>query len=83
MTDIYPAGEKPIPGVTAHTIIDTVKAKGDVAVRHTPDFETMTDELVAQLRPGDMVITMGAGDIFRAGELLLQKLKTSSEGNNG
>jgi UDP-N-acetylmuramate--alanine ligase len=83
VTDIYPAGEKPIPGVTAQTIIDRVKAKGDVAVRYTPDFEAMTDELVALLRPGDMVITMGAGDIYRAGELLLQKLGANSEGNNG
>ncbi len=83
VTDIYPAGETPIPGVTAQTIIDRVEAHSDISVRYTPDFEVMTDELVKQLRPGDMVITMGAGDIYRAGELLLQKLDTSTKGNNG
>jgi UDP-N-acetylmuramate--alanine ligase len=83
VTDIYPAGEKPIPGVTAQMIIDRVEAEGAIAVRYTPDFDVMTDELVKQIRPGDMVITMGAGDIYRAGELLLQKLKTAATGNNG
>jgi UDP-N-acetylmuramate--alanine ligase len=74
ITDIYPAGEKPIPGVSAQTIIAPVKARGSVDIRYTPDFDVMTDEVAAMARPGDLVVTMGAGDIYRAGELLLQKL---------
>lgn len=74
VTDIYPAGEKPIPGITAHTIIEKIKARGRVETRYAPDFDKMTDELKKMLQPGDMVITMGAGDIYRAGELLLDKL---------
>lgn len=74
VTDIYPAGEKPIPGVTAQTVIDKVEAHGAVKTRYVPSFDDMTDELKSILKPGDMVITMGAGDIYKAGELLLEKL---------
>jgi UDP-N-acetylmuramate--alanine ligase len=74
VTDIYPAGEKPIPGIDAGTIIDRVRAAGGPDVRYASDFEAMTDEVASLARAGDMVITMGAGDIYRAGEILLRKL---------
>lgn len=76
VTDIYPAGEKPIPGVTAQTIIDRIEATGRVNVRYAKSFENMTDEVAARVRDGDMVITMGAGDIYKAGDMLLKKLKS-------
>ena len=76
VTDIYPAGEKPIPGVTAQTIIDRIEATGRVDVRYAKSFEEMTDEISARVRDGDMVITMGAGDIYKAGDMLLKKLKS-------
>ncbi|MCK5619067.1 MAG: UDP-N-acetylmuramate--L-alanine ligase, partial [Candidatus Krumholzibacteria bacterium] len=76
VTDIYPAGEKPIPGVTAQTIIDRIEATGRVDVRYAKSFENMTDEVAARVRDGDMVITMGAGDIYKAGDMLLKKLKS-------
>ncbi|MCK4775262.1 MAG: UDP-N-acetylmuramate--L-alanine ligase, partial [Candidatus Krumholzibacteria bacterium] len=76
VTDIYPAGEKPIPGVTAQTIIDRIEATGRVDVRYAKSFENMTDEIAARVRDGDMVITMGAGDIYKAGDMLLKKLKS-------
>jgi UDP-N-acetylmuramate--alanine ligase len=81
VTDIYPAGEKPLPGVGAHTIIDRVKAHGAVEARYVASFEEMIDELRPLLVPGDMVLTLGAGDIFKAGELLLARL--SSGGGAG
>ncbi|MCK5406949.1 MAG: UDP-N-acetylmuramate--L-alanine ligase, partial [Candidatus Krumholzibacteria bacterium] len=74
VTDIYPAGEKPIQGVTAQTIIDRVEARGGVRIHHKSSFEEIVATLRSELREGDMVITMGAGDIYRAGEMLLEKL---------
>jgi len=74
ITDIYPAGEKPIPGVDAFTIIDRVKKAGTVAVSHAESFEQMIDSLCEELEADDMVITMGAGDIYRAGDMLLERL---------
>jgi UDP-N-acetylmuramate--alanine ligase len=74
VTDIYPAGEKPIPGVDAMTIIERAR-KGDVeAVVHGVSFEEIVASLAQELEEGDMVITMGAGDIYKAGELLLERL---------
>jgi UDP-N-acetylmuramate--alanine ligase len=74
ITDIYPAGEKPIPGVTADTIIDRVREAGAVEIAHAPSLEGMVEAVAAEVKPGDIVITMGAGDIWRAGEALLEKL---------
>lgn len=79
VTDIYPAGETPIPGVSARTIMDKVKARGTVRIQYTASFEEMTDKLTKILKPGDMVITMGAGDIYKAGEMLLGKLAGKGE----
>lgn len=76
VTDIYPAGEKPIPGIGAHTIVDRVAAAGNVAVEHAPSVDRMLERVSADLRDGDMVITMGAGDIYKAGEKLLARLAT-------
>jgi len=75
VTDIYPAGEDPIAGVTAHTIIDRVQEDGRTTVEYAPSFEDMVAAVAGQVEDGDMVITMGAGDIFRAGELLLERLQ--------
>jgi UDP-N-acetylmuramate--alanine ligase len=83
VTDIYPAGEKPIPGVTAQTIIDRITAAGNVDVRFTPSFEEMTNELAGAVRADDLVITMGAGDIWKAGEMLLEKLAAAGGKDGG
>jgi UDP-N-acetylmuramate--alanine ligase len=83
VTDIYPAGEKPIPGITSQTIIERIEATGDVDVRYVPSFEKMTDDILKITRDGDMVITMGAGDIYKAGEILLEKLAAGKNGKRG
>jgi UDP-N-acetylmuramate--alanine ligase len=79
VTDIYPAGEKPIPGVTAHTIIDRVKAAGGVAVEHAPSADALVERVLSQAQPGDLVLTMGAGDIYRVGEKILERLGQAAE----
>ncbi len=79
VTDIYPAGEKPIPGVTAHTIIDRVKAQSQVKIEHATSVDEMIDRVSAELEPGDIVLTMGAGDIYKAGEKILERLARVAE----
>ena len=63
VTEIYPAGEEPIPGIDAGMIIDRIERGGKTRAFHAPSFEQMTDDVAAQVRDGDMVITMGAGAI--------------------
>ncbi len=82
VTDIYPAGEKPIEGIGANTIIDRVRRHGGVDVEYAASFDAMIEQAGAELRAGDVAITMGAGDIYRAGELLLARL-ASAAGRKG
>jgi UDP-N-acetylmuramate--alanine ligase len=79
ITDIYAAGEKPIPGISTHTIIDRVKAESKVAIEYAPSIDAMIERVAEEARAGDLVITMGAGDITRAGDKLLDRLGRVAE----
>ncbi len=70
ITDIYPAGEKPIPGVSSRLILDSV-ARNGVHCAPYPGAQ----ELSKSLKSGDVVLTLGAGDIRKTGEGLLHLLK--------
>jgi UDP-N-acetylmuramate--alanine ligase len=71
--DIYPAGEKPIKGVTSALILDAMKKSG-VAAAPFPG----ALELSKQLKPGDVVLTLGAGDVWKVGEDLLRRRRGGS-----
>ena len=77
ITDIYAASEDPIPGVSgemlAHKIAETTGQK----VRYISGQDKIEETLEREVRPGDLVITMGAGDIYRLGEQLVQALERS------
>lgn len=75
ITDIYPAGEKPIAGVSAETIIREVRKHGKTNVRYVPTLDSMVEETCRAVEPGDMVLLLGAGDITTIGEKLLDRLK--------
>ncbi len=66
---IYPAGEKPIPGVASEGLIESIKANGIASVRMASDFEQAAAIAREILRPGDLLVTIGAGDVYRVGEL--------------
>lgn len=74
MTDIYPAGEQPIPGVSGAKLAETVQRAGHAAVTYVERKEALPDQVLPQLRPGDLVLTLGAGDIWKAGTGLLARL---------
>lgn len=71
--DIYPAREDPIPGITSALIVDAARAAGaDVTPVH--DRETVADAIAGMARPGDLVLTMGAGDVTDLGPVILDRL---------
>jgi UDP-N-acetylmuramate--alanine ligase len=76
LTDIYPAGEDPLPGVTAEGLFQGIKERGHKNVLYVPRKEEMVNQLMALLEPGDMVITLGAGDISQLGDELMRRLKS-------
>ncbi|MEW5842415.1 MAG: UDP-N-acetylmuramate--L-alanine ligase [Bacteroidota bacterium] len=74
-TDVYPAREKPIEGISGSLIADTAKKFGHKHVYYEPD-KTKVPELLQKIyKKGDIVITMGAGDIWKFGEKFVQFLK--------
>ena len=65
VTDIYPAGEAPIPGITGERLARGIAEHGHHAVRHLADRTLLASEIARVARPGDVVIALGAGDINR------------------
>lgn len=71
VTDVYPAREQPIPGVTGELIVNAARKHGASHMVYVPDTHVVPEMIRRDLRPGDMVLTMGAGDIDKTGALLL------------
>jgi UDP-N-acetylmuramate--alanine ligase len=63
LVDIYAAGEKPIPGVSAERLAQGIAEHGHHAVSHVKDRATLPDQIARIAEPGDVVIALGAGDI--------------------
>lgn len=73
--DIYPAREDPIPGVTSEIIITAARATGaDVTAEHSK--EAVADVIAGMAKPGDLVLTMGAGDVTDLGPQILARLSS-------
>jgi UDP-N-acetylmuramate--alanine ligase len=72
--DIYPASEPPIPGVTSERLVARMHELGLSSARYAPSEEELQGELMASLKPGDMVLTISAGNVWRVGEALARKL---------
>ena len=75
LTDVYPAREEPIQGVNGELIANAAKEFGHKQVHYVPDKKAVPAFLLSIVQPGDMVITMGAGDIWRFGEDFIAQLK--------
>ena len=74
ITEIYAAGEEPIPGVSGATLAESVRAHGHHDVTFVPTRAGVTDALEAIVKPGDLVIALGAGDINKCVRELLSRL---------
>jgi UDP-N-acetylmuramate--alanine ligase len=90
VTDIYPASEKPLPGVTGETILEEVRAQNDrTKTTSTPTMIIARDKVGNALRPGDLLITLGAGNVHEVGRCIardlpvLEKLTDVLEANGG
>ncbi|MFQ5718520.1 MAG: UDP-N-acetylmuramate--L-alanine ligase [Acidobacteriota bacterium] len=75
VTDIYPAGEEAIPEVTAERVVEALRAAGHPDVRLVKNVDDVPGELLAVARPGDLVMTLGAGSVTRVGEELVKRLE--------
>jgi len=72
MTDIYAANEAPIPGITGEALADAIRAAGHKQVIFRSSMQEGIEYLLHEARPGDAVLTIGAGNVGRAlGELAI------------
>jgi UDP-N-acetylmuramate--alanine ligase len=71
VTEIYPAGERPIKGITGELIYHAVMREGKPRVSYVPGWDDLKATVRESVRPGDVVITLGAGNIYKLGEELL------------
>jgi UDP-N-acetylmuramate--alanine ligase len=74
LTEIYPASESPIAGVTAENLMIGIKEHGQRQVYLSAGVDDLAGQVQPMLEDGDIVLTLGAGDILRAGEQLLSAL---------
>jgi UDP-N-acetylmuramate--alanine ligase len=78
VTDVYPSREKPIEGITGDLIAQTAEQYGHKNVLYVEDKADVNETLKGISEPGDIIITMGAGDIYRAGETFVEEIETGN-----
>ncbi|HDL20317.1 MAG TPA: UDP-N-acetylmuramate--L-alanine ligase [Nitrospirae bacterium] len=72
VTDIYPAGEKPIEGITAGTLVEAIK-KNKKEVWYESDTRTLIEKIGKKISSGDLLITLGAGNVYKIGERFIKE----------
>jgi UDP-N-acetylmuramate--alanine ligase len=75
LTEVYGAGETHIPGVSGTLIWEGLQALGHPQALFVPDKAELAAEMLRHIRAGDIVLTLGAGDVWKAGEQVLKALQ--------
>ena len=75
--DVFSAGEQPIPGVSGKTVVNSVREHdASKDVEYVPNRHELVDALVELARPGDLLITQGAGDVTTIGPAFVEAMRT-------
>ena len=78
LLDIYSAGEKPIEGVSSSVLLEKIKKLGYSNVLFAGDNDEAIGHIISNMRRGDVLLTLGAGNVWKIGEKILEKLKVKS-----
>jgi UDP-N-acetylmuramate--alanine ligase len=73
--DIYPASEKPIPGVTSQRLVERMAELGFKRAQYAPSEQAALQGVLEDLRPGDLILTVGAGSVWRIAEALAEAIR--------
>ena len=79
LTDIYAASEEPIPGVSSMHLAEGIKAATGQDVLYIGKLAKAEEYLEREVQPGDLVMTIGAGDVFKIGEELVRELERNAK----
>ena len=82
LTDIFPAREQPIAGIGGELIAEAARAAAGGKVHYQATFAELPASVAGSLRPGDVVVTLGAGSIEDVGPALLALLRSSAPGDH-
>jgi UDP-N-acetylmuramate--alanine ligase len=74
LLDIYPASEAPIPGVTSLALAERIAQNGPTRVARAASFDEAAQLACESAQPGDMILTLGAGNVSQLGAIVLQRL---------
>jgi UDP-N-acetylmuramate--alanine ligase len=80
LADIYPAGEEAIPGITSETLAEAIGRRGHRQVLYVGDLRGAGERLGKEVREGDVVLTLGAGSVWTAGDDLLRRRQSGPGG---
>jgi UDP-N-acetylmuramate--alanine ligase len=78
LMDIYPASERPIKGINSEILAQRIRGTGFENLTYVPDRKEMMERIASDLKQGDVLITLGAGDVYKMGEEILKKLMVHS-----
>jgi UDP-N-acetylmuramate--alanine ligase len=77
--DIFPAGEQPIEGVTAVTLLEEIKKAGHENALYIKDKGEAIEYIITTVRKGDIILTLGAGNVWKTGEIILETLRAKEK----
>jgi UDP-N-acetylmuramate--alanine ligase len=78
VVDIYAASEKPIDGVTSSELVRRIRSYGHRSAEHVPTLADAAEAVTQTVQPGDLVLTLGAGNVWQAGDMVLEKLRRNA-----
>ena len=76
VTNIYPANEQPLPGVTGEILVDAARGQGHPSIFFEPHLEGLRYKLGGMMKQGDLILSLGAGNIHEEATRLVEDLKT-------
>jgi UDP-N-acetylmuramate--alanine ligase len=80
--DIYAASEPPIDGVNAPALVEKIRAYGHRSVHYSPNWDDAIAAIASAAEPGDLIVTLGAGNISHAAPEILERLKQPQTGGH-
>jgi UDP-N-acetylmuramate--alanine ligase len=75
VTEVYPGGVEPIPGATGRALFEEMRRRGHPAIQYEPDLARVPEAVAEAVRPGDIVIVLGAGNINRTIPEIIRRLE--------
>jgi UDP-N-acetylmuramate--alanine ligase len=73
--DIYAASEKPIEGISGEVLAGTISEKGARVTQYASSFADAVNSVAATAQDGDMILTLGAGNVSQLGPMIVERLK--------